>query len=101
MELANNAIEVAREGIEFRNILVDGIEPNTKCRQAYAQLRDCVLTNKLNIFDKDGNRQLKQPSDRLANWTSGTMNAPEPFAAITSKYSIERAWVRDFTPRIS
>ena len=54
MEPANNALQISRELIEFRNILVDGIEPSTKCYHEYYKLSDCVVKNKLNILNHDG-----------------------------------------------
>ena len=54
MELANNALQVYREGIQFRNILVDGIEPSTQCHHEYQKLSNCIIKNKLNILNHDG-----------------------------------------------
>lgn len=53
MELANNAIQIYREGVEFTNVLVSGIEPSTACRQAFSRLSSCILSRKLNVLDKE------------------------------------------------
>ena len=85
MELANNALLIAREGIQFRNIQVDGLEISTKCQHSYQKLSDCVVKNKLNILNHDGTFPLIQKPEAPATSTSGRQNAQEQSAAVTSK----------------
>lgn len=53
MELANNALPIYRQGIEFRNVRVDRYPSTTKCEKAFEELSACVTKNKLNILHHD------------------------------------------------
>lgn len=90
MELANNALPIYREGIEFKNMLMYEIKPTTECMQAYSRLSDCVLSKQLNVMDKEGRLSDIQPFGNNAMWSSGEPPAPEPSAGTTSKSSTAR-----------
>jgi hypothetical protein len=48
MELANNAIEIYRQGVEFRSTQPIGYAVSTKCYQLAQTLSNCVLSKGLN-----------------------------------------------------
>ena len=85
MELANNALLVSREGIQFRNIQVNGLEISTKCQHSYQKLSDCIVKNKLNILNHDGTSPPTQKPEAPAMSTSGKQNVQEQSVAATSK----------------
>ena len=51
MELANNAIPIFREGIDFRRVMPNDIQPASSCYHAYNKLENCVLKNKIHPAD--------------------------------------------------
>ena len=91
MELANNALQISREGIEFKHMLMANIEPSTRCYQLFSKLSQCVLTNKLNILDKDGTHCPKKPCDRPVRWRSGEASVRGQCNATTSRRSTAAA----------
>lgn len=53
MELGNNAIQIFRENIELTHMQMRHLQPSTRCLQEFSRLSDCIMSNKLNILDKD------------------------------------------------
>ena len=54
MELANNAIHIYNQGIEFRRTMLPSIRLSTRCVQLAESLSHCVAKNKLNVLDGEG-----------------------------------------------
>jgi hypothetical protein len=101
MELANNAVEIYRQGVEFRSTQPVGYAISTKCYQLAQALSNCVLSKGLNPLNHQSTLPVKKAFVTNAMLTNGNPSAPEQSEDTNSNPSTANQSTDAYTPNSS